>query len=81
MSENHTLPHLVEYEFCDKGGNTVRVYASGDVVTFDRNGRPMRHKKGHKPDGYVAPEDRMRDLETRMSGIEARVNRLENDGR
>lgn len=82
MPENRkTLPHQLEFEFNDRSGNTVHVYANGEVVTFDRNGRPIRHKKSRKPDCYRTPEERMQDIETRMAGIEVRMERLENDGR
>ena len=82
------LHHLIEFEFCDKNGNRVHKYANGDFVTYDMDGNPIKYSKvrpdgrsGWKPSDYRTPEDRMREIETRMAGIESRLERLENDGR
>ena len=75
------LHHLIEFEFCDKNGNRVHKYPDGTIVTYDRNGHPISCKSGRKPHNYRTPEDRMREIETRMVGIESRLERLENDGR
>ena len=81
------LHHLAEYEFCDKDGNRVR-YANDYYVTYDMDGNPIKYSKvrpdgrsGRKPSDYRTPEDRMHEIETRMTGIESRLERLENDGR
>lgn len=73
--------HRLEFEFTDKSGNRVHVHKDGTIVTYDRNGHPISCKSGRKPHNYRTPEDRMREIETRMAGIELRLERLENDGR
>lgn len=82
------LTHIVEYEFCDKDGNRVRKFADDYYVTYDKDGHPIKYSKvrpdsppSRKPSSYRTPEDRMREIETRVYGIESRLERLENDGR
>lgn len=79
------LPKLYVRESYDNDGNLVKEFSNGVIVTLDQDGnvisRKDNRKQANKPANYRTPEDRMREIETRMAGIELRLERLENDGR